>query len=799
MIVDTFRSAVRSLRRSPYFFAISTLSLGVALGFSTTAIALVDSVRNPVNPYIDPDNTAYLQYWGARDPVHPGASADEFRAALMRIPAFDEITEFGIQFDRIRGTGDGSGSAIAIVQSNFFSVVRVHPQLGRLLGRNDFISGNAIVVSDGLWRQLYKTKSTLDGDKVEIAGVVYTIVGVLPPHARHGGPWSADAWRPDVPADRSGSENGLHATGLFTGHLKSGVTVAAAEAQLQNLASQLTRVFGVGARPYGFKLHSLQLEPGPLEFIEVLLVVVAVCMLFISCANIATLMLARAAARRRELALRLALGSSIRALVAGQFIEVALIAIAGGLTGLVVAFWGIATAIHSVPAEMRDLQLLDPHWSWRFFAITLTMVATVVVGIGMIPAWQVTRVQPMEPLKDGSGNTTVKSARGLKLIVVAQVAVTLVLLFSATLLTRSSRILASTQRGFDPRPLIDVRGNFVYRQNININHFADASTGMLPRVLGIDGIVSATTVASASPLKNVVYSDETAGRGTAPLLVQKYTIIGAHYFRTLGIPLIEGHDVDGGEVGTGVVILDERAAHVLFPNGHAVGHSVKLGPPESEAPWLRVIAISKAADMSTSDAIDGPKWLPIYASVPHQDERAWRIIARVSGDVSAVSGRVNRELNASLPMNAAAYVSSWGADLERDIRFTFFFSNLFVALGILALLASAAGLFAVMAYNVAQRMREFGVRVALGAQGQDVFRIVLKDAAEIVLGGTALGAFIGFMATRFIEGSLIGLGPTDPVSLVVAETILLFVMCAACVAPALHATRADPLDAIRAT
>ena len=150
-------------------------------------------------------------------------------------------------------------------------------------------------------------------------------------------------------------------------------------------------------------------------------------------------------------------------------------------------------------------------------------------------------------------------------------------------------------------------------------------------------------------------------------------------------------------------------------------------------------------------------------------------------------------------MNAPAWVSSWGADLDRDIRFTFFFSNLLVALAILALLASAAGLFAVMAYTVAQRMREFGVRVALGAQGKDVFRIVLRDAAEIVLGGTALGAFIGFMATKFIEGSLIGLGPTDPISLIVAETILLSIMCAACVAPAVHATRADPLDVIRST
>lgn len=799
MMIDTCRSAVRSLRRAPYFFAISTLSLGVALGLSTTVIALVDSVRNPVNPYIDPDNTVGIQYWGARDPVHPGASADDFRTALRRITAFDEITEYGIQFDRIGGTGDSHASAIAIVQPNFFDVTRVHPQLGRLLGKNDFTTGNAVVVSDELWRQLYKTKSTLNGDRVEIAGIMYTIVGVLPPHAHHAGPFSADAWRPEVPADKSGAEHRGHAGGWFSGHLRSGVTVAAAENQLKNLASQLTQTFGVGARPYGFKLHSLRLSAGPLKFMQFLLASVAVCILFISCANIATLMLARAAARRRELALRLALGSSIRALVAGQFLEVALIAVAGGLTGLVVAFWGIAAAMHTVPAEMRDLQLLDPHWSWRFFAITLTMIAIVIVGIGMIPAWQVTRVQPMEPLKDGSGNTTRRSARGLKLIVVAQVAVTLVLLFGATLLTRSSRLLASTQRGFDPRPLLDVRGNFVYRQNININHFADAAAGMLPRVRGIEGVVSATTIATASPLKNVVYSDETTGRGITPLLVPTYTIIGAHYFRTMGIPLIEGHDVDDGDVGTGVVILDERAAHVLFPNGHAVGHNVKFGPPESEAPWVRVIGVAKTADMSTADAIDGPKWLPVYASVPHQDERAWRIIARVDGDVSAVSVRVNRELNASLPMNAPAMVTSWAADLDRDMRFTFFLSNLFVVLGILALLASAAGLFAVMAYTVAQRMREFGVRVALGAQDNDVFRIVLKDAAEIVLGGTALGAFIGFIATKFIEGSLSGLGPTDPVSLIVAETILLFVMCAACVAPALHATRADPLDVIRST
>jgi hypothetical protein len=270
--------------------------------------------------------------------------------------------------------------------------------------------------------------------------------------------------------------------------------------------------------------------------------------------------------------------------------------------------------------------------------------------------------------------------------------------------------------------------------------------------------------------------------------------------RTMGIPVISGRDFEPGDEVRGAVILDERAVRVLFPDGNAVGHTVRLGADNGSAPWLQVIGVTRAADLALPKYLDeGPRWPPIYASVGDHNTRIWQVVARVSGNAPAAAVRISRALNTVLPTSARADVTPFSAAYDGLMRSDLSVMRVFLAVGLSSLALAAAGLFAVMSYKVNQRMREFAVRVAIGARSAHLWRLVLRDGLEMALAGTALGAFGGFFAGSLLADGVYRVNPTDVISLVVAETVLLAVALGACAIPALRATRADPVEILRAS
>jgi hypothetical protein len=286
------------------------------------------------------------------------------------------------------------------------------------------------------------------------------------------------------------------------------------------------------------------------------------------------------------------------------------------------------------------------------------------------------------------------------------------------------------------------------------------------------------------------------------MLAEDYFIAGPHFMRTLGIPVLAGRDFEAGDDVRGAVILDERAVPFLFPDGKAVGHSVRLGSDDGVAPWLEVIGVSRRADLSLPKYLsDGPRWPPIYASKGEHNTRAWQVVARVSGNAPAASVRVSRALNALMPpgMIAQATVAPFSSDFDSKMRLSLSLMRVFLTVGLASLALAAAGMFAVISYMVNQRMREFAVRVAVGARSGHLWRLVLRDAAHMALAGTALGAFGGLAAGRLFGGGLYGVESTDVVSLIVSEIVLLAVSFGVCVVPALRATRADLVEILRAS
>jgi predicted permease len=717
---------------------------------------------------------------------------------LAQLPAFESITHAKLSMDgRIvqlddRQIIDPRTGGVAATPPNFFRVVGVRPRLGRVFAEDETSKGNSVIVSDDVWRKFFQDRSSIGKSELTVDGQIYSIVGVMPPGMHEPATFTANVWLPVVPSD----------SGYWwfpEVRLRDGVARPMAQAQLNALATRLTTEYQVGSRKYGFDMSPLRREAKSLGGFYLTLIGIAFCILAIASANITTLMLARAVARRRDLALRLSLGASTRTLVLGQLAEGALLALGGGVAGIVFAFWGIGGVTHFLGGELGWVTALAPHWNWRFFGISLLASAMVALLTGFLPAWQVARIQPMEPLKESSGGTTGRGVRRIKVLVACELAVSLSLMMATALFARSTLRLGDFHFGFNASHVLSVTGNIVYKWNADKLGTENPVSVMLPRVEAMEGVESATTLAVGHPDRSQVFSDRTIG--IAPLLAEDYFIAGPRFMRTMGIPIIAGRDFEPGDDQRGTVILDERAVRVLFPDGNAVGHRVRLGADDGPAPWLEVIGVTRRADLSLPKYLDeGPRWPPIYASNGDHNTRAWQVVARISGNAPAAAVRIGRSLNAILPPGVGqADVSTFSADFDGLMRHDLSVMRVFLSVGVASLALATAGLFAVMSYMVNQRMREFAVRVAIGARNGHLWRLVLRDAAEMALGGTALGAFGGFFTGSLFAQGLYGTSPTDVVSLVVAEAVLIAVALGACTVPALRATRADPVEILRAS
>lgn len=689
-------------------------------------------------------------------------------------------------FDRYQG-------AVVAAPQSFFRVVGVRPRLGRTFADDEGARGNSAIVSDDIWKKFFQDRGSIGKAEITVAGQVYSVVGVMPAGMNEPSTYSAGVWLPLVPGDTMSD--------WFPDvRLRAGATRAEAEAQLAALATRLTSEYQVGeSRKYGFKMDPLRREGKSLGGFYLALIGIVLCILTIASANITTLMLARAVARRRDLALRLSLGAGTRTLVFDQLAEATVLAFSGAVAGVMFAFWGIGTVTHFVGGEVGWLTTLAPAWSWKFFVTSLGAAAAVALLLGALPALQVARIQPMEPLKESSGGTTGRGARRVQILVAFELAVSLSLLMATALFARSTLLLGDFQFGFNASHVLSVSGNLVYKWNAERLGTENPVSIMLPRVEAMEGVESASTLATGHPDRSQIFSDRTVG--IAPMLVEDYLITGPHFMRTMGIPLVSGRDFEPGDDYRGAVILDERAVPYLFPDGKAVGHTIRFGGDASGAPWLEVIGVARRADLSLPKYLaDGPRWPPIYASKGEHNTREWQVVARVSGNGPAASVRISRALNALFPAGIAqATVYPFSSDFDSRMRFGISLMRVFLAVGIASLALAAAGLFAVMSYMVNQRMREFAVRVAIGARGGHLWRLVLRDAAQMALAGTAFGAFGGFLAGSLYGGALYGVGSTDVVSLIISECVLLAVSFGVCVVPALRATRADPVEILRAS
>jgi putative ABC transport system permease protein len=794
MELRDFRYALRSLRKSPGFVAVAVLSLGLGLGLVTTMFALLDAVKNPYVPYRDPERL-YQVSWRWHPRLRIDAS-DVFAQVRDRTHSFEAVLPV-VGF--LRATLDEGGQQrevnAAQVPGRFFPVLGVRPRLGRTL--TDADDGRTVaVVSDELWRRVFPGRRSLQGASITMAQLSYAVVGVMPRGMSF--PFYASVWVPmSDEAARTGT--GLRNFSALV-KLKPGVSRAQADTDLAALARQLTVRYHAAGAPFYLVLLSVPDDPMHLADVHYAMLGASLAVLLIACANLANLMLARGLAKRRDIALRLAVGADRSAVVWQMFAEGAVLAVAGAALGAVLSLWGAAFLANRVPQEVWFIGIVRPQLSWRVFALSALAAAGAAAVFGLVPAIRVANAVGLdEPLKDGAG-TTGRVRHRYSALAIAEVALALALLMGAGLLLREVHRLANYDYNFPARRELQA---WVWDRDLDSANAQERLRFQLSVAAAVKSVNGVEDVAAASfaLAPGGALTAELTGDSTRVLSIQVYSVVTPGYLRVLGLPVLEGRDfADGDLAGDGAVILNAAAAAQLYPRQEAVGRMLKLGGPAKQAPWVRIVGVCRTAMLllDAGDLTSGRGIPAVYVVRTASVGAGTRLVVRTAGEPAKLEVAVSSRLRAFVPQGGYS-VTPYLDNLDAEMRSRVFLAQLFSSIGAFALVLAAVGVYGVLAYAVNRRLREFAVRVALGAQRTDLLKTVLHDGLVMTLAGTGLGAFVALWSSYLLQNFLVDIRPTDPVTLVLAEAVLIAVTIVACLAPAFRAMRADPIEILRAT
>lgn len=793
-MTNTVARTLRSLRRSPGFAAIATVSFGAALGLSTTMFALVDAIHFPVAAFRDPDRLFAV---GMSLRLGRGPTPDEFTQALAAIPDVERVAAV----ERVAVTaviGDQVESINAsFVDRSYFDVLGVRPRLGSIPTADDVQRGDAAVVSDGLWIRRFGNRRTLGGAKMAIGDHEYVVAGVLPPGTSSSGEF-ADVWLP------RGAQvaNFLSAVVL----VRAGVTRDRLHPLVRTIVQQLAAAY-VGPRGGAPYVYVASLRPQAFENdLGSILVAAALAMLFSACANVAALMLARGAVRRRDYALRLALGAPRTALAREVIAEVAMLALAGTLVGGVIARWGAGVLAGAMPEQLAGLGLRPPDWNIRVLVLNALAMIVCVAAAGGYPAWRASRVDPADPLKESSGSATSRVPTRFRWLVIGEMAIAMILVLDATLMRKSMNRVDDSSSGYAAHGVLDFRVAFTARRDsLSTTERGRYLAAVIPRMRALPGVRS---VGSRSELRcpgNVIVTEHALQERDFSFLYGRPCLaVGPEFFRTIGLPILEGREFTEGDLlEGGAVILDQKTAKRLFPHESAVGRRVKFGLPRESRPWLPVVGVTDNRNVFFQffPELGADAGVAVYVARYDSSARGLHVLLRPERSASHVAFAAGRVLTDLLP---PAPWSSWSVgafdptyeSYRGGIRFVFL---VLASVGLLSLALAGTGLFSVVSYVANQRRREFAIRVALGAPGESVARLVMRSAFELGIGGAAIGAIAGMVLAFPLWIWLYGIFPVDAEALLLAEAILLGVTAAASAGPALVASRTNPAELLRAT
>jgi putative ABC transport system permease protein len=788
------RYAVRTLLKTPGFLLVAVLTLALGIGANTAMFSVIQAVLLSGLPYPKPDQL--VQLWETRDGGHKmrasGPNAHDWLAQnrSLRYMAFGG----GDAYTLVGGSVPLRINAES-VSRDFFRVMGIHAELGRTTGDSDHKPGAApvVVIGHALWQRGFNGDANILGKAVRIDGYAFTIAGVMPPGFDF--PQHSEAW---VPTELFPDTSTRSAHNYYVwGRLKNGISLRASQSDMDNIAAQLGRQY-IDDKDHGITVVSLYDQVvGPVRPALLILLAAVGFVLLIACANLANLQLARGSTRAGEMALRAALGAARARLVRQLLTESILIAIAGGAAGLMLAFWSVDWLRVFLPREVPRLDAIHVDGAVLAFTFALSIAAGIVFGV--LPALSASRTNVTEALKESSTKSTAGSAsrRVGGALVMFQTAFAMVLLVGAVLLIETFYNLERVDPGFSTKSLMTAEiswGNDPVKAG-------NLTRRMLDGISAIPG-VEAAGVTNAFPIKDGGGADGAFEMEGLPLPADHhlypdagYHLVSRAYFESLKVPLQRGRMFSEADEQPGtkqVALVNQAFVKEFYRGRNPIGKRIRFLGFDDHPQFLEIIGV--VADHRTQD-LKTPAYSQVFAEAFQHPNYLASTTLSVRGPTSAIAPMTSliQALDPDVPVTFQPVDRLVAESIARQ-RFQMTLLGIFAGL---ALVLSAVGIYGVRSYTVNRRINEMGIRLALGARGKDLLRLVLGEGLLLSLGGVVAGAAGSMLLTRVLTAFLFQVSATDWLAFTGAAAILALVSLAACFLPARRASRVDPMVALR--
>ena len=804
-LLQDLRYGIRMLAKSPGFTVIAVLTLAIGIGANTAIFSIVNGVLLKPLPYRAPEQLLRIYERSETQPNFPMAIGN-FQDYRDQNTTLEGLALYTRQDMELSQDNHPERLAALGVTAGFFELLGAKPLLGREFRREDELPGNGsiVILSHKLWERRFNSDPAIIGKSITLSGSPFTVVGVMSPGVQHvGGEYrstahgeSVDVWGPLEVRPQSG--RGAHFCNAV-GRLKTGVSIAQADADLNAIAERLAQQYPNTNRPWRIATKSLHDEIVGTSRTSLLVLFGAVFfVLLIACVNVANLLLARATAREREIAIRTSVGAGRGRIVRQLLTESLLLAVISSALGILLAQWAI-DALHLLgPEQLPRLQAVSLDGRILLFTVGLTLLTGFLFGLA--PALQAGQVNLNELLKEGGrGGTSNRQRRLRDALVVVEVALALVLLVGAGLLIRSFWKLQQTNSGFTPDNVLTTSLTLPRARYDTPEKVAAFQQQLLEKMTALPGVQSAGLT---SDLPWTGY-DENAGftieGKTFPPNAGaggRYHFVSSDYFSTIGVPLVAGRSFNANDnlKSPNVVLINRSMAELYWPDESAVGKRFTFSNQPQEKDWYNIVGVvGDVKDFPTSAAAVPAFYWATMQQAPRQTILAVRSTASPSAVVEAVRNQV-RSLDKDLPMADVKMLEAVAATAVAGRRFTLWLVGFFA---LTALLLAAIGIYSVLSYLVAQRTHEIGIRMALGAQFRDVLRMVLRQGMALVMFGLGIGIIGALALTRLMKGLLFEVGASDPMTFVLVAALLAIVALIACYLPARRATKVDPMIALR--
>ena len=801
------RFASRTLRKAPGFTTVALLALAMAIGGNTAMFSLLNSVRAASLPYEDPGRLVVL--WGnvVRSTVERrGASDPDFADWRAQATSFEGMAAYDAAGVSLSGDHEPERITVETVSAGYFELLGVAAAHGRTFRADeDLVAGRSAVtvLGDGLWKRRFGGDPGVVGRTIVLNGQSYTVVGVAPP-AFGGLTDAGEAWIPFVmgsPPDTL-AERGSRWFRVLA-RLRPGGTLAQAQAEMDGISSRLERAYPVSNAKRGVEVIPLDAELfGDLRPALNALMAAVGFVLLIACANVANLLIARSEARQREIALRAAVGAGRGRLLRQLVTEGCLLASLGATLGLLLARVAVPALLAASPVGLP--RFVEPRLDVAVASFTVAVTLVCGVLLGLAPAVHARGGRLSDALKDSARGSDGRGSQRLRgTLVVAEVGLAVVLLVGAGLMIRTVRNLAAVDPGFDAGPVVSVAVNIPRAEGAAGQArppLVASARAILERVRAVPGVAVAA-LATDVPLGDdslaVFYSAEGQPPVTAQTVPRAYVHrVTPEFFAALRIPIEAGRTFTDAELSreASAVIVSERVTRRFWPGSDPIGKRIKVGSPTSKNPWLSIVGVvreTKYRGLPDNPTADPDLYFPFFDGSPQVS-----IVVRAGVEPASVVPSIRaavRAEDATITVFDARPLQERVERQSAPSRFTMWLMGVFA---FMALLLAVLGIYGVMAYLVAQRTREIGIRMALGARGEDILRLVGGNGVRLIGLGILVGVGGAFAVQRLVSSLLFGVTAADAAT-VITVGLLAVVALAACYLPAWRATRIDPLHALR--